>query len=323
MGSDSVATVIQTLTLPDDEFFALDDAATTALQARVAKAVQAARPLDAQEPLPELRAVSAPTQVDWNRRQAFPVLVAEVRSNQREWEVQALQNRALTVSNLDTGAVDIIAPLDKGRRMPVLTPSRSGEPPDAFNAALSSIGVRRYNLLDWFPRNLLEGRVAITFLDYDLVSNTALVDAGRNATPGASASLRDTTRVRALSAATTAGPAGVTVRAPALMTAAPAILEGAVRLSRGRVTTLDAPPDASHPLLLAASLLLVQIDRVQPVTVHLAVPARADSSGNVEAAFTLDLHRLLAGHVTTGDWLVYLVVGDTLSGPHAMTVESP
>jgi hypothetical protein len=324
MSPESSATVIRTLALPDEEFFALDDAATRALQTRVASLVQGPPQPGRRAPLPELRAIGAPPRVDWRRRTTCPVLLAEVRGNRREWEVHAAQNRVLIVSNLDTGAIDLVAPLDKGRRMPVLQPSRSGPPPNDFNAGLSLIGVRRYDLLDWFPRHFVEGRLAVTFLDYDLVSNTVVVDASStDDAPGAGASLRGPGRMAVLPAPAHAGAPGVALRVPTTVAGAPALLRAEVRLPRQRVTFIDAPPGASHPLVLAASLLLVQLDRLQPVLLDLAAPAAPAGAGNVEAAFTLDLRGALAGRATAGDWLVYLVLGDTVTGPQALKIELP
>jgi hypothetical protein len=328
MSPDALVTVIRTLALPDADFFALDEAATLALQTRIAALAQGPSRPGARAPLPELRAIGAPAQVDWSRRTTFPLLLAEARGNMREWEVHAMQNRALTVSNLDSGAVDVIAPLDKGRRMPILTPSRSGPPPDDFNAGLSSIGVRGYDLLHWFPRQFLEGRLAITFLDYDLVSNTVLVNAsmvrrGTDATQNAGASLRAPGRIAVLPVPPSAAPGGVTLSVPPRIVAEPARLRADVHLPRSRVTAIDRSPGANHPMLLAASLLLVQIDRLQPVVLHLAVPAAPGGGGNVDAAFTLDLRGALAGRAGSGAWLVYLVLGDTVTGPQPLNIELP
>ena len=329
MNPELLATVTQTLALPDDDIFALDRAAITALQARVARVVQEPRkPVTTggvQPPLPELRAVAAPTRVNWRRRTTFPVLLGEVRGNRREWEVHALQNRALVVSNLDTGRVDVITPMDKGRRTPVLSPSGTGQRPDEFDAALSSISVRQYNLLDWFPRTVLQGNLAITFLDYDLASNTVLVHAsGADATASQGASLRGPDRIPALAAQPRTGTAGVTLHAPSTITTKSATLHADVHLPRRRVTVIDSPPGSGpNAILIAATLVFVQIDRTSPILLHLAAPATPITNGDIDAAFTVELHSALNGRAKVGHWLVYLVIGDTVTGPHALDIQTP
>lgn len=331
MSPDPVATAIaiELLALPDEAFFTLDAAVTVSLQARLARLVQpplmSRPPTGGSVPLPELRAIGAPRELDWHRRTSFPLLLAEIRGNQREWEVNAVQNRLLMMSNLSTGAVELMAPLDEKRRLPVRPPSGSGPPPDAFNAGLSSIGVRQYELLRWFSRQQAQGRLALTVLDYDLKSNTVMVHGtGGSTAPAEDVLARGATRLGVLPVAPTAGSVGVTLQVPAMVSAvAPALLRAQVRLPRGRVTVVRAPAQASHPLTAAATLLLVQRDNPMPVLLDLAVPAAADAAGNIAAAFDLDLGGALAGRAAAGNWLVYLVVGDTLTGPRPLRSELP
>jgi hypothetical protein len=328
MTIDPVAVALEVLALPDDDFFGFDNAAATSLQARLAREAQpppmSGPPTQASSPLPELRVISAPKDLDWGRRSAFPMLLAEIRSNRREWEVHAGQNRLLLMSNLDTGAVDPMAPLDAGRRMPVRPPSRSGEPPDEFDGSLSMIGVRPYDLLRWFSREQAQGRLAITVFEYDLISNTALTHGHGSSEPPPEALLSQAAaRIASQPTAATSEAAGVTLLAPDIISAsAPALLHAEVRLPRGRVAAFEAPRDADHPLLLAASLMLVRLDKVTPVLLHLTAPAVLDDSGVVNSAFELDLG-VLAGTTPAGDWLAYLLVGDTVTGPRPITVEAP
>jgi hypothetical protein len=252
------------------------------------------------------------------------LLLAEIRSNRREWEVHAKQNRLLLVANLNSGAVDVMPP-DTGRRTTPQPPSRSGPPPDDFDATLSSVGVLQFDLLRWFPRQQMQGRLAVTVLDYDLPSNTAEAHAwGAGTMPAEGVLARAATRIAVQPAAVTAGPDAITLQVPDTVSAAsPAVLHAELRLPRRRVTAVDAPRDASHPLLLAASLVLVQLDKPKPLLLDLAVPAEPDATGTIEAAFDLELGRALAGRSAAGDWQVYLAVGDTLTGPHLLRVDLP
>jgi len=325
MNPEALATVLTMITLPDEAFFALDAPATAALQGRVAQALLppplTGPPSRGADPPPELRAIAIPREVDWGRRASFPMLLAEVRSHQREWEVNAGQNRLVVISNLVSGEV-IVSPPDLGRRLEVQPPSRSGPPPDALNMRLASIGVVRFDLQRWFQRQQLLGHLAVTVVDYDLPSNTVTVHAwGPGVTPPGGVLAGGATRIEPAFAAGVPAADGVTMTLPDTVSAVtPAVLHSEVRLPRTRAATVDAPPRAPHPLVLAATLMLVKLDQPLPVLIDLAVPAESDAAGNVAAAFHLDLGGALAGRVTTGAWLVYLVVGDTLTGPRMLEV---
>lgn len=326
MSPESTAAVVQALALPDEDFFALDSAAITALQARLAVQLQprsfSAPPGAARAAIPELRAIAAPARVDWTRHSRFPVLLVEVRSNMREWAVHAAQNRVLVMSNLDTGEVGVRAPIEQPRRVTVQPPSRGGQPPDAFNAVLSSIIVMNYDLLRWFERDHLQGRIALTALEYDLVSNTASVNAvGAVAAVPAAASSR--LRVRPGAAAAVGAPtAGVVMAVPDRLAASGAApIRVDLSLARARVALIDAGDGTRGSAVLAATLMLVHLDRKEPVQLQLGVPATA-VNGVVVASFELDLRHALTAGATPGDWLVYLVVGDTVTGPRPLRIEN-
>jgi hypothetical protein len=326
MNPESTAMVLQTLALPDEDLFALDSTATAALQARLALQLQprsfTAPPGAARAAMPELRAIAAPARVDWTRHSRFPVLLAEVRSNLREWAVHAAQNRVLVLSNLDTGEVGVRAPIEQPRRVTAQPPSRGGQPPDAFNAALSSIVVMNYDLLRWFERDHLEGRFALTALEYDLVSNTASVNAvgAVGTTP---ATLPARLRVRPGAVAAVDPPAaGVVMAVPervASSSAAP--IRVAVSLPRARVALIGAGDGSRDSAVLAATLMLVHLDRNEPAQLQLAVPATV-VNGGVVASFELDLRHALTAGATPGDWLAYLVIGDTVTGPRPLRIEN-
>ncbi len=324
--SSKLTDVMHALSLPDDDFFALDAAALSALQAKVAKLVVPplgdGPPATTYAPLPELRAASAPAAVDWRRRSGLPLVIAEVRSNRREWEVHRAQNQWLLVSNVDTGDVGVVQPIGKGRRMPQLPPSRSGDLPDAINAATSSVGVSSYEVSTWFTREQLRGRLAITYFEHDLAANTCLVEGtGEGAQPAKGAALggrRIATRVPGA-----VPTAGVSFGVPEVLGAG-ARLTAQVRLPRARVTALDAVPAPGEgleaPLLLGATVVMVQLDQSVPVLLPLAAPAAADPGGDVESGFGVDLTAALAGREMHGEWLAYLVVGDTVTGPKSFRI---
>lgn len=324
MSTASSDPLIRILALPDDAFFALDDPTRIALERKVAELVRPPQlsrsPSNKRLPLPELRALNAPGQIDWRQRSVFPLLLAEVRSNQREWEVHARQNRLILVSNLSTGTVELAAPIDRRSRMPVLPASRSGPPPDDFNASLSLIGVRHHDLLKWFIRERLRGRLALTVLDFDLISNSVRVEAIDAPTSSLDSEFTGNgARHVVRTVKPSPGPPGVTlVLPPGADALAAGPLLGTIRLRNDQISSAPASPGATHALLIAASLVFVQLDNLRPLVVNLSVPADPHNNDGVEAAFSLDLRDALAGRVAAGNWLVYLVVGDTVSGPHAL-----
>jgi len=328
--------VMNALALPDDAFFSLDGATTAKLQKDVAALVQPpplSRPKGASRvALPELRAAGAPTRIDWAQRKTFPLLLAEVRSNQREWEVHSGQNRLLMVSNLTNGHVEVLAPIERARRMAVPAPSRSGQPPDALNATLSSIVVRELDLLKWFPHDRMMGRLAVTALDHELVSNTVVVDAPSPvAAPPVAVPWDPARRVEARAVPPAAGVAGVALTVPSKVSPiAPTLAHGTLRLKRAHLTTAKQPADAKQPLLVAASLLFLQLDKAAPVLLHVTIPATAiAATDEIEAGFELDLRHALdpgpavSGRPASGDWLLYLVAGDTVTGPHPIHIDRP
>jgi hypothetical protein len=321
---------LKLITLPDEDYFSVDAKALGALQGRLAALLGPKGgklpPPGQKQPLAEMLLISAPATLDLEKRSSFPALVAAVRSGQRSWEVDPEQNRLFVLSNLATGAVDVMAAFPPGRRKPVYPPSRSGEPPDAVNAAAGAAGVRSFDLLNWFSRDTVPGRNAVTLIEYDRRSNTAFV----NVAAGKGAKRRSFQRLRAQPAASPASPgsaSGVEFSAPSSLAGAAAPLQGTLRLPRAEVTAVDAPPGSPQPLLVAGALVLVKLDDSKPQLVHLVLPARAATPAGgvaaVESAFSVDLRAALAPYKLSGTYLAYLVVGAAVSGPQAITAASP
>lgn len=325
MNPTQLEAVRQLLSLPDDQFFSFDSSSSRVLQNRFAAIVKpkpmASPPGGEKTALPELRQIGVPGLLDWQQRDSFPLLLAELRSNQREWQVHASQNRLLLLSNLDNGVVDVMAPLDAGRRMPVLEPSGSGQPPDEFNARLSSAGIRHYDLLRWFDKNDLHGRLAVTVVEYDLLSNTALT---LGKLPSGAASTAGQPRIPAEAQPHPAGvTAGISFQVPqTLAPGVPALLRAQVKLPRSRIKLLDAASRSASGPMLAASVLMVQLDKPMPLLLHLAAPL-SQSGEIVETSFSVDLQAALQRQpASAGLWQVYLVVGDMVSEPRPLQVET-
>jgi hypothetical protein len=329
--NETEVAALKVVTLPDEQYFSLDAARLRALQGSLADVLRpkGARllPPGTSHALTEMLIISAPATLDLTKRTTFPLVLASVRSGRREWEVQARQNRLFVVSNVTTGSVDVMAPLDPGRRMPVYPPSKSGDPPDPLNAAAGAALVTSFELFKWFKREALQGRNAVTLIEYDRRSNTALVDA--RGEPGSTPVRR---RVQRLAPPINAAPAiagdvgGVVFAAPsATGRTAGALLQARVRLPRTDVTAIKAPPNSPLPLLLAATLLLIKLDGASaPRLTHLVLLAQPsalpEGIEGVESAFTVDLRGGLAERTPPGTYVAYLVVGTTLTGPQPITI---
>jgi len=332
MNQETRTQVMALLTLPDDAYFALDAKADSELTQRLARTLQppplSLPPGRESARLPELRVITAPARIDLQRRQSFPLLIAEVRGNRREWEVASRQNRQVIIANLGTGDVLAAGARDRGRRMPQLPPSRSGPPVDDFNAALSTIAVTHRDVLKWVPpevmRSRMQGRLALTLLDYDLPSNTRLIDTRETIDPPIPVPVDAKPRLRPNSEAFAADSSALGVTLVALAGLAPsmpstqAALRADFRLKRSEVTLLQGDVDARHRQFAAASLVLVQLDSESSIVLDLAVgiDAKAADVGIVQSAFMLDLN----GRVAPGDYVAYLVIGDTVTGPAPVTV---
>jgi hypothetical protein len=219
-----------------------------------------------------------------------------------------------------------MAPLEAGRRMPVYPPSRSGPPPDAVNAAAGAALVQGYELFKWFKREAVQGRNAVTLIEYDRRSNTTLVNGVGE--PGSKPERRPVPRVLAQAVAAPASTAGapqVDFSVPGSMSrTGPAQLKASVRLPRTELTGAKAPAGSAHPLVMAATLLLLKLDDSQPQLLHLVVPAQpatlAGGIEGVESTFSVDLRAGLEGRKLAGTYMAYLAIGTTVTGPQPITM---
>jgi hypothetical protein len=203
--------------------------------------------------------------------------------------------------------------------MPQLPASATGTPVDAFNAKLSTLGVVHRDVLTWVPPDLMRGRMhgrlALTLIDYDLPSNTRRVQTLGEADPanprGSGAKARSVVKLEA--GATPAIAAGVAFTAPA---ATPSRLRAEFKLERTQVTLLNGPAEARQAMFVASSLVLVQLDSESPLVLDFAVGAEGKASDAVQSVFAIDLARL----APAGKYQVYLVIGETVSGPVSVTL---
>ena len=199
--------------------------------------------------------------------------------------------------------------------MPVPEVSGTGTPPDGLNAGLSSIGVMQRDVLKWFAAGtdavaVLDGKLAVTLLDYDLPSNTHLVRIGSSPEPASPVPMGAKPRIllEPLPA-----PANATVDGVRMSLTAPATLKAELRLPRQRVTLMRG---VVQPVLLAGSLVMVRLDVDPSIVLDLAVVLPAAEEG-VQSVFEIDL----SNRVPAGTYQIYLVIGDTVTGPIALTLK--
>lgn len=320
----STQAVLSILTLAVDRFFAIDSDTTASLSRDVAAALQptplSAPPAAQREASPELRVINVPATIDWNTQSTFPLLLAESRSRQREWEVDPKKNRQVVVVGLDHPGVEIFAPVEYGRRMPVLEPSRTGPKPDGFQATLSSVTVHHHNLLEWLDRSRLEGRIAVTLIEFDLRSNTVLTRI-----KGAMSSTQqrgDQTTQPIATAKTVSGTmANYGLEFSLAGPDEPLMLRIRLRMPRQELeevrllsaSTADAPR-------IAASLILVRLDEPTAQSLEFQIHCPSTGAEYIELDAVLDVQTWLG---QLGEGQAYVVVGQRVSGPQPWTPRRP
>lgn len=290
--------------------------------ARPASGDAAAAP-DAAPPNPEappIFALGLPRVVDVEHKPTIPGALALRFQGQRRWEVDLPQNLCFIIVDLHSGVAKTVTPLLPDKRMATPRPSRSGPPPSLLNRDATSYGVERFTLPDAFGPDWPSSAYAVTAIDYDWVTNTAVVE--RRPKPDlpfepfrtASAFLEPATPA-------TPDQHGVSLAvAGAMRAGSPILIEvrvAAPRLSVVLAHSTEEPDD----LVLVADVLLVQLDVTPPLRISLAAPV-AVTGDTVSAAFSFDLARRPEGANLAGDYQVYLVSGRTVTGPAALTVAS-
>ncbi len=332
------ATAIDLITLPDEQYYTIDDAGLMDLQTRLVAALKSgdlppppgAVPVDA-----NFLALSAPRTVVPERRDDLPFLLASRQTGRRQWEVEHDLNARVVLSDLRTGAVMSERIFVRPKRMLTPDPSMSGPEPGPIEAASLITGVRRrtgvaeiFNI-EWRPT-----RYAVTVLSYDLASNTVPVEirsevrAPEPVEPGMPSPFLTSTAPAKYSPKLEG--AGAAVALPSRVSEdAPIPVYAAVNLPASRValTPSSAPEDGGAGgeggRLLRATLFLLARDSEYPVQIDAAVPVTPREVGGermVEAYFGFDALAAAPEPVPAGDYQVYLIVGEALAGPYPLTV---
>lgn len=326
MMNEAQRQAVQLLTLPDEDYFAFDQARTRAAQLQLANLFKVGpRPAPTAPPLdtPVFVALGAPRQLDVARHSELPVLIALRYTGQREWEAHYKQNIWLLVTDLESGATHIgyLFRADKRERTP--QPSRSGTPPDPINArgvrtSLQRIDLRRAIARDWRP-----GQFAVTVIFYDWKSNTAVVEL-----QGEGNAVKPLPIGQPSSFLTTIDSS----LAPAMIDSASFALQSGAGRSSTVTLAFDLPRD--HQLLLIdrekrtpllkATLLLLQLDDRWPVQIDLLAPVNllkpANGESRLRGAVQFDL-RAATERVLTGAYQVYLLAGDQVIGPWPLLLD--
>lgn len=353
--TDLRASAAAVLALDDHAWLTLDAPGREQLKEALAEALRGDEgppaPPSADDPVPAepVLALGAPARVVVEGaveaaeevRQDLPILIGGRTTGLRDWQVDAVQNLRALVVDLETGALRTRRAILTHKRTRTRPPSGSGPRPEPFHAATWSIELRhitdmraRYDLA-WRP-----GRLAITAIEYDLRSNTAVV-ARVSALPEEERSLPARPAPRLPSAALTraeahaATPAlegdGGAFTVPERVEAeAPIPFEARVRLPVSGAALIprlvpeaegDDEPAEADERLLAVSVLAIALDAEAPLQLDLAVPATLSgdpSAPTAEAAFGLDLRSALAPG--SGTYQVYLVAGERVVGPQPLEV---
>ena len=323
--ADPQSRAIELLKLEDKEYFAMTDDEVFSLQQEFyASFPKTKRRPDAppEDPAdaPAILAIGAPSRVDLDRDTVIPVLIATRQNGYRQWMVDYGQNACVVVTDLNTGTVHTDRPFTMGKREDTPEPSQTPPGPDAKAATAVVTSVRRIDLrtaldIQWYPT-----RMAVTFLDYDWVSNTVTVDLVRQGQP------QETAKPRHKSAFVKASPGIIPDSTgyshPERVKRGDRIpVKAQVSIPEGDIAVCASlGPEGGS--LVAVSFFLMKLDQPDPARVDIATPLYGEGSDMSQAAFEFDMIEALGAPPPTGEYLTYLVAGNVIAGPHRLTIGS-
>jgi hypothetical protein len=296
-------------------------------------------------------ALGAPSRVDLGAAPDPRIVVLRKTTGQRDWEVQFRVNGQLAAVHLETGAVFQSFAFGTTKRYdPRMMPkSMEGPAPDEVNAESESSDVYRLSILRLLGRPPLRGRFAVTFLDYELRSNTALVELVGGEDGGAPPEERSAARAREEAERVEAllarygRPApldepGLSFEVPARVDEGQEIpVTGTIHAELPTQATIydlgdDAPQGgADHeadarPLraLLGGRLVILKRDEIYPPHLEVVAPLFLDeppAPGDlVQAAFALELNDSLPESLAPGEYLLYVIASEHVAGPLPLEV---
>ncbi|HEY1931752.1 MAG TPA: hypothetical protein VGG99_07065 [Acetobacteraceae bacterium] len=312
------AAMIDTVRIDGDAWFALGDKQILALQLAVSHRIQALEPADpddatAARPAPAISlACAAPTEADLTRNSTLPLLIVRYSNGMREWLVDSDTNMLVAATDLDTGNVRCIRPLDRDKRMRERGLSASGPMPDAFEAATTGLGIEQINLLG-FGFTTETTRLALSAIDFDVRSNVVTVNVAGQERPPRAAPLADATpfvQPQPFDGPTDVASAALMLPGEDASPGRSFALRGDVRVPAPSYAPKSRDGDGK---LLPVTLLFVQRDRRAVEMAQILVPVQA-SDGMLEGGFTFDLWHAHA--VPDGRTQLYLVAGSEVAGPY-------
>ena len=176
-----------------------------------------------------------------------------------------------------------------------------------------------------FDRSWLPGKVAVTVIEYDWVSNTVVTEIrDARVTPAEVNAMAPSPFLRVPQGAPPdCGSRGAGLSIPAVVGPTdPIPVTVALRLPHPAVVAVPAP----HPpgsVVLPCSLLLLKLDEAA-VLANLLIPVAAQPAvPGFEAVASFDLRDSVHTRNLAGTYQVYLVAGALVAGPYPMTVGTP
>ncbi|HTB42812.1 MAG TPA: hypothetical protein VK741_04235 [Acetobacteraceae bacterium] len=325
--NEATETAIQALQLPDEAFYAASDAPFEAVTGAIAPASDTVPPGVASTgpdsaPLntevPPVFALGLPRVVDVEHNPSIPGALALRLQGLRRWQVDLPQNLCFIMVDLHTGVVKTVTPMLPDKRMATPTPSRSGPEPSPFMRDATSHGVERFTLPDAFGPDWPSTAYAVTAIDYDWITNTVVVERRPPPDPAAEPFRTPSTFLQSASAGTPAR-VGVSLAVPASVRSGDGIrIEGVVHVPRTAIALAHSTEEPDE-FVMAAELLLVQLDVAPPHRVSLGIPVEV-TGDTVSATYAFDLATRPEGVGLAGDYQVYLVSGRSVAGPAPLTV---
>lgn len=308
--------------------------------------------------------LAAPRSVDADADPRMTALLLTVRSRARSAALPLRRHAMVSAVDLDRGTVHVAPALpDDPAKRPVYRPpgapaAQSAPAPRPSlsaedQALLDAVGDGDSADLLWLDVGKLlalpagPGQYLLRIIDFDEVSNAAVMQVRSKAVAGPGVTLAGAqevaTRARAASQAQglprfERGPLTPVLGVPGISLAlgSPATqgtarrvpLHGAlkVKLTAQQIVPRSGAPGAadSPSAIVRATVLVLMKNQSRPMLLPLEIPIWSDhalGSGDVvDAAFVADLSPVLPPQPPAGVYQVYLLSGPYLSGPHALTL---
>ncbi len=310
----------QLLKLSADDFFTFEEDQQLELQDALATLFEDG---DQDEPAgsgPLVLVLGAPERVSLAEQSVVPVLVGRMQSGLRSWEVNYKTNLHLFIKDLATGGLWDVQPLASMRRGGPQLLSGKGEAPDELNALKLQSSVALVDLQKKLDGRLKPGRIVITAVAFDLLSNSVAMELEDGSqklkldmTAVPQAYIKPMSDMNIQLETKVAVPEKITMTGRAFVEVAIQVgeLAGVQRAESGEV-------------FWTCNLIFMKLDEqpeIVPATVPVSEIITPDGAPAFNAVFQVDLDAV-TGELGDGKFQVFLDVGLEILGPFSLTISN-